>query len=137
MWLMLIYVAELRSHVEIHPNSKKRYIYCIYCIYRSGQIICWAFEADSISMHIPLWIDNRAITASKTYDVKSATDGTTIHTVSAVDEETLHHAIRSAHVAFQKWRNSTRETRQQIFSKAADLLESRAQDYIQVMHGET
>lgn len=88
-------------------------------------------------MVVPLFINNASVTSKKIYDVKSAVDDRVIHSVAAVDEDLLEQAIAAAHAALPAWRDTSIQTRQRIFNKAANLLAERAPEFVKIMEEET
>ena len=86
-------------------------------------------------MESQLIIDNRDVPASggATYTRIHPTTGDTVTRAAAASVEDAVAAAESAHRAFQSWSQSGPTERRRIFLKAADILEAKTPQFIEVM----
>ncbi|KAI9052637.1 hypothetical protein LZ554_003976 [Drepanopeziza brunnea f. sp. 'monogermtubi'] len=76
---------------------------------------------------VPLLINGRDVTTSKTIDVTSPT-GQVIHRAAAAGVADAIAAVEAAQAAFPAWAATTPDAKRKIFYKAADLLEARLEE---------
>lgn len=86
---------------------------------------------------VPLVIGGKHFFTEKTFDVKSPSTGKVLHRAAAASEEDAIKAVDAASEALRSWRKTTLQQRQDIFLKAADILQSRADELQKCLEGET
>ncbi|KAL5321345.1 hypothetical protein ACEPPN_009301 [Leptodophora sp. 'Broadleaf-Isolate-01'] len=89
---------------------------------------------------VPLWLNGKAVTSPDLakFAVKSAAqNGKIIHYAQASSEATAIEACDSAAAAFHTWRRVPASKRQEIFTKAADIMLSRREQFVQSQVEET
>lgn len=86
-------------------------------------------------METQLIIDNRAVPASggNTYARLNPTTGNAVTRAAAASADDAVAAVESAHRAFQSWSQSGPTERRRILLKAADILEAKTPQFIDVM----
>ncbi|KAF2207245.1 hypothetical protein CERZMDRAFT_51470 [Cercospora zeae-maydis SCOH1-5] len=91
----------------------------------------------SFSGPVPLWIDGKEVTTSTTFDVESPNDSKTLWKSSSASAKEAVQACEAAQKAFKSWRNTKAGEIQKILLKAADIMESRAEELASYMKDET
>lgn len=88
---------------------------------------------------LPSIVNNTAFqgTSSKTYAVQDAHHRTLLHTVEAITTEDVPSVVQSASKALESWRETPVEQRQDIFWKAASLLDKYRGELVALEHAET
>ncbi|OAA32068.1 Aldehyde/histidinol dehydrogenase [Moelleriella libera RCEF 2490] len=86
---------------------------------------------------VPLVIGGKHFFTEKTFDVKSPSTGKVLHRAAAASKEDAIKAVDAASEALRSWRKTTLQQRQDIFLKAADNLQSRADELQKCLEGET
>ena len=84
---------------------------------------------------IPCLLSNEAWVTGSTYDVLDPHDAAgkkVMHTVSCATKADAIKAVEVAAEAFKTWKNSAIAQRQQIFRKAAALLQERSAEYADI-----
>lgn len=89
-------------------------------------------------MESQLLIDNEARSATNgaTFERRHPTTGALVTRAAAGTVEDALAAVASASTAYQSWRKSAPSERRRILLKAADALEARTPEFIQVMAAE-
>lgn len=79
---------------------------------------------------VPAWIDNAPSSAEglKTFDVVNGKTGETVHQAYSANLDTVKAVTESSWNAFQEWRRSPLQKRQQVLSKFADILEAQSEE---------
>ncbi|PQE29903.1 aldehyde dehydrogenase protein [Rutstroemia sp. NJR-2017a WRK4] len=93
---------------------------------------------DSSSIHtIPLLIDNKPQTSSKTFPVHSPSNGAHLHNCSSASSADIERVLTSAQSAFPAWRTVRPPQKRDIFLRAAELFLSEKQTLIDAIVTET
>jgi acyl-CoA reductase-like NAD-dependent aldehyde dehydrogenase len=77
---------------------------------------------------VPLQINGKDVTTSKTIDIYSPTAGKVIHKASSASVDDARQAVEAAQAAFESWADTPPSVKRDIFLKAANLLEARAEE---------
>ncbi len=77
---------------------------------------------------VPLQINGKDVSTSKTLDVTNPSTGKVIHKASSASVSDAISAVEAAQAAFASWRETTPAQKRAIFSKAADILERRTDE---------
>lgn len=77
---------------------------------------------------IPLQINNKDVTTSKTIDIRSPATGKVIHSAHVAGVTEAIQAVEAAEAAFESWRDTPFDQKRNIFLKAADILERRMEE---------
>lgn len=77
---------------------------------------------------VPLQINGKDVTTSKTIDVTNPSTGKVIHKASSAGVTEAVQAIEAAEAAFQAWSELPYDQKRDIFLKAADILEKRTEE---------
>ncbi|PNP57260.1 hypothetical protein THARTR1_02790 [Trichoderma harzianum] len=85
---------------------------------------------------LPLFLDGKQITLAKTFDVVSPVTHQVLYKCSAITEEDATRAVDSAERALKSWSQTKPDFRRDIFLRAADLMEKRADDMFYFSHTE-
>ena len=93
--------------------------------------------AGAEELTVPIWINGKEETLSSTFDVINPSTGKPIWKSSSASKEDAKRAVDAAQAAFPAWRKTKSTVRRDIFLKAADILESRAEAYGEYMQLET
>jgi acyl-CoA reductase-like NAD-dependent aldehyde dehydrogenase len=83
------------------------------------------------------FIGGAAEAPGETFDDMDPFSGDVVARVSAGDREDARRAVEAAAAAFPAWSQASPETRQGIFLKAADILESRGDEVVDLLARET
>jgi acyl-CoA reductase-like NAD-dependent aldehyde dehydrogenase len=83
------------------------------------------------------FIGGAAEAPGETFDDRDPFSGDVVARVSAGDREDARRAVEAAAAAFPTWSRASPETRQAIFLKAADILESRGDEVVDLLARET
>ncbi|HET9675215.1 MAG TPA: aldehyde dehydrogenase family protein [Gaiellaceae bacterium] len=83
------------------------------------------------------FIGGAAEAPGETFDDTDPFSGDVVARVSAGDREDARRAVEAAAAAFSAWSQASPETRQAIFLKAADILESRGDEVVDLLARET
>ena len=83
------------------------------------------------------FIGGAAEAPGETFDDMDPFSGDVVARVSAGDREDARRAVEAAAAAFPAWSQTSPETRQAIFLKAADILESRGDEVVDLLARET
>ena len=86
---------------------------------------------------VPLWLDGKEVTTSKTFDVISPVSDRVIHKAAAASVEDVEATLRSSQQAFRKWSLSPPPVRRDIFLKAAQILIERKEECWSAVGDET
>lgn len=86
---------------------------------------------------LPLVINGQDYFPDKTFDVKSPSTDQVIHKCGGASVADAARAVDAAADALKSWRKTTPYERQDIFLKAAEVMESRRDDLIKHMTDET
>jgi acyl-CoA reductase-like NAD-dependent aldehyde dehydrogenase len=95
---------------------------------KNNLITSTATMSSSTSPIVPLWIDNKPVTTSTTFDVISPATGKALYQSSSagVDEATA--AVESAQRAFPQWSQASPAERRKIFLAVADMMDQRQEE---------
>lgn len=94
--------------------------------------------SDILTTPVPCLINNKAHTTSKTYDVVDPHDPSKVlHKVYAASAADADAAIKAAWAAFPAWRKTPATERRRIFLKAADILRTRTNKFVELEMAET
>lgn len=77
---------------------------------------------------VPLQINGKDVTTSKTINVTNPTTGKVIHQASSAGVAEAIQAVEAAEAAFQSWAQVPYDQKRRIFLKAADILEQRLEE---------
>lgn len=77
---------------------------------------------------VPLIIGGKEIVTDTTFDVISPATGKLIHKCSSASVQDAHDAVKAAQDAFPSWSAMPPGQRRNIFLKAADVMEARAEE---------
>lgn len=88
------------------------------------------------SVTVPLIINGEERNAASTFDVVSPYTNRTCWTVASATSQDAITAVESAEAAFPKWSQTKPTVRRDILLKAADILESRLEEYAEYMRTE-
>lgn len=77
---------------------------------------------------VPLQINGKDVTTSKTIDVTNPSKSSVIHKASAAGVPEAIAAVEAAEAAFPSWSETPADQRRNIFLKAADILERRMEE---------
>ncbi len=92
---------------------------------------------DAVAYTIPAIIGGRDVHTSSTFDVVAPATGQLIHKCCSVSVAEAIQAVDAAEKAFPAWRATSPGKRRDIFLKAADILDKRAQELGKYMEDET
>ena len=83
---------------------------------------------------VPAFIDNAPVPTDglKTFDVVNGKSDEVVHRASSATLDIVKAATESSWRAYQSWKSSPLQTRQHVLSKFADILEQRAEEFINV-----
>jgi acyl-CoA reductase-like NAD-dependent aldehyde dehydrogenase len=82
---------------------------------------------------IPLFINGEEATHSSVFDVMSPSTGSVCWTAASATAEDAIKAVEAAQAAFPTWAKTKPSTRTAILLKAADILETNAEEYATYM----
>lgn len=85
---------------------------------------------------VPLIINGKEETGTSTFDVVSPYTGKTCWTAASATPEDAIRAVEAAQAAFESWSQTKPTVRRDILLRAADILESRLEEYAQIMRTE-
>lgn len=85
---------------------------------------------------VPLWINGKEELASSTFDVISPRTTQKCWVAASATPRDAIRAVEAAETAFPTWSRTRSTTRQDILFQAADLLETRAEEYAGFMTSE-
>lgn len=86
---------------------------------------------------VPLHINGEEVKAEKTFDVVNPATGEVIWKGASASKEDAIRAVEAAQAAFPAWSRMKPSKRRDIFLKAADILQSRAEELGRYMMEET
>ena len=86
---------------------------------------------------IPLQINGKLEDAESTFDVIDPSTGHAVWKAASASKQDLDRAVDAAQAAFSSWARTKPSYRRDIFNRAADILESRGEEYAQFMMTET
>lgn len=75
---------------------------------------------------VPLQINGKAVTTTKTFDVYNPSSGEIIHKACSASISDAHAAVSAAQAVFSSWADTPPAVKRDIFLKAASILESRS-----------
>ncbi|KAI9758611.1 MAG: hypothetical protein M4579_002987 [Chaenotheca gracillima] len=93
--------------------------------------------AASSGYVVPLTIGGKQINTTQTFDVVGPAAGKTIWSASSASVENAIDAVKAAEGAFPQWSRTTSAERRNIFARAADILDRRAEELAGYMETET
>ena len=93
--------------------------------------------APDTSYTVPLLINGEEVTTQTTFDVISPSSHKPIWRCSSASLDHVQTAVSAAQAAFPAWSNTKPAERRNILLKAADIFESRADEYGSYMREET
>jgi len=85
---------------------------------------------------IPLLIGGKSQDTSKHLEIKSALSGEVVTVASAASVSDANSAAQAANKAFPEWSTQSPNARRAVLNRAADALESKADDFVAAMMGE-
>ena len=91
-------------------------------------------ESDLV---IPLWVNGQEEYLTSTFDVINPSTGTVQWKSASASKEDTERAVAAAQAALPSWRKTKVGFRRDIFLRAADILESKAEEYGKYMQLET
>ena len=94
-------------------------------------------EANGTDLVISILINNKEETLSSTFDVVNPATGKVIWKSSSASKEDAARAVEAAQKAFPAWSKTKPEYRRDLLLKAAQILESRTEEYGHYMEVET
>lgn len=77
---------------------------------------------------VPLQINGKDVTTSKTFDITAPSTGKVIYKASSASIPDAIKAVEAAEAAFESWTNTPPGVKRNIFLKAADILERRTEE---------
>lgn len=86
---------------------------------------------------VPFLINGSDYYAEKIFDVVSPVTGKVTHRCGSASVADADAAVEAAAEAFKTWRRSTPSHRRDIFLKAADLIQKKADELVPIMSSET
>lgn len=86
---------------------------------------------------VPLFLNGQEQVAESQFEIKSPLTGKTLYTCSNASSKDVTTAIDTAAEALKTWRKTTPSRRRDIFLKAAEIMESRREELVNVMMEET
>jgi benzaldehyde dehydrogenase (NAD) len=86
--------------------------------------------------NIPLLIGGKSQDTSKHLEIKSALSGEVVTVASAASVSDANSAAEAASKAFPEWSAQSPNARRAVLNRAADALESKADDFVSAMMGE-
>ena len=86
--------------------------------------------------NIPLLIGGKSQDTSKHLEIKSALSGGVVTVASAASVSDANSAAEAANKAFPEWSTQSPNARRAVLNRAADALESKADDFVAAMMGE-
>ena len=86
---------------------------------------------------VPLQINGEEVSTEHTFDVVNPATGKLLWKGASASKEDAIKAVEAAQAAFPAWSRTKPSKRRDIFLKAADILESRAEELSQYMVEET
>jgi acyl-CoA reductase-like NAD-dependent aldehyde dehydrogenase len=89
------------------------------------------------SSTVPLWLDGKEVTTSKTFDVNSPVTGKKLYTAAAASESDAQAAIDACVRAFPAWSQTKPTVRRDIFLRAADEFRKRRDECYKYAFEET
>jgi acyl-CoA reductase-like NAD-dependent aldehyde dehydrogenase len=89
------------------------------------------------SSQVPLWINGETVLTAETFDVTAPDNGDKLWSSSTANVDDANRAVNAAHAAFPAWRRTKPGVIQGIFIRAADLLESQADELVAIWRQET
>jgi acyl-CoA reductase-like NAD-dependent aldehyde dehydrogenase len=89
------------------------------------------------SSTIPLWLDGKEVTTSKTFDVTSPVTNEVLYKAAAASEDDATAAIASAEKAGKMWSKTKPSVRRDIFLRAGEELAKRKEECFQYSRRET
>jgi acyl-CoA reductase-like NAD-dependent aldehyde dehydrogenase len=94
-------------------------------------------HAPADATHVPLLINGQEIHTDKTFDVINPSTGEVLHKSSAASVADAIKAVEAAQKAFPKWRDTPPAAKRDLFLKAAEIIERRAEELGKYMIEET
>ena len=89
-----------------------------------------ATNGESVAeITIPIWINNKEEHLSSTFDVVNPATGKVAWKSASASKKDATRAIEAAQAAFPAWRKTKSSFRRDILLKAADILQSRGEEY--------
>ena len=86
---------------------------------------------------VPVWINGKEEQLSSTFDAVNPATGKTIWKSASASKDDAARAVEAAQAALPAWRKTKAPHRRNIFMKAAEILESRGEEYARYMEEET
>jgi acyl-CoA reductase-like NAD-dependent aldehyde dehydrogenase len=88
---------------------------------------------------VPLWINGKATTSLKpiVFPVHSATHNKAVYLAQGADSQTACIAAESALIGFEKWKRKPAAERRKVILRAADIIEKRQKELIDIQIEET
>lgn len=88
---------------------------------------------------VPTWVDNGPLSTGglKTFPVINGKSGSTVHLASSANLDIVKAATDSSWKAFQEWRCSPLQKRQDLLTRFADVMEKRQDELVQCVVEET
>lgn len=86
--------------------------------------------------NIPLLIGGKSQDTAKQLEIKSALSGEVVTVASAASVSEANSAAEAANKAFPEWSAQSPNARRALLNRAADALESKADDFVSAMMGE-
>lgn len=81
---------------------------------------------------VPLFINGKEVTTSKTIDIFSPATGELLHKACCADVSDATKAIEAAKAAFPAWSKTSPYAKRDIFLKAASIFESRFDEFTKI-----
>lgn len=94
-------------------------------------------EANGTDIVVPILINNKEEKLSSTFDVVNPATGKVLWKSSSASKEDAARAVEAARKAFPSWSKTKPAFRRDLLLKAAQILESRAEEYGRYMQEET
>jgi acyl-CoA reductase-like NAD-dependent aldehyde dehydrogenase len=85
---------------------------------------------------VPLWINGKEESGSSTFDVMSPYTGEVCWKAAAASKQDTIRATEVAQRAFLSWSKTKLSTRRDLLMKAADIMDSRVEEYREIMQTE-